>query len=61
MKHGVTKLVYLIRGIVCGGKIRQNVDVSLRSVQRFPCSKHFSGFLSDVCTSVHVHEGDWEE
>lgn len=61
MKHRITKVVNFIRGIVCGGKIRKNVDISLRSVQRFPCREHFGGFLSDICTSVDVHEGDWQE
>ena len=57
IKHLITKVVHFIRGIVCGGKIRKNIDISLRSVQGFPCREHFGGFLSEICTSVDVHEG----
>ena len=57
IKHLITKVMHFIRGIVCGGKIRNNIDISLRSVQGFPCREHFGGFLSEICTSVDVHEG----
>ena len=57
IKHLITKVVHFIWGIVCGGKIRKNIDISLRSVQGFPCREHFDGFLSKICASVDVHEG----